>query len=308
MQTKEKFISQGRKTQKLSLLPYNVEELDPMQMAVERLRKENPTDPKYGEFSTVRDQIIKGLLEGTKTVINPKIKDLESVPDFDFQMKSKPVWNADNVYTIFVDPADSNRICGFLGINANIQKWVSLPGPWSPIPLGKITSEMYDALKQIVNTTEAIAFWNNDRLEYRRIMLSLDLGTTTFNTKKRALTSVDNIVRFRGVVHDENGNIVEECNQIIYKIMKERKSGRSTGAAFIGHPGRSKLTLPANEDVAVQLLNEGRHVIRAKAFVPGVKKRWLTCFPEGLKLDDDELLKLQQSINKLPVPRQMQIR
>lgn len=305
MQFKEKYLSQGRKSRQLDLVTEK-DMLDPMRMAVERLRREHPNDPKgkYMAGTTIKEQLLEDAIKG-KLKFLQQVETIQDIPDFDVQIKKKPGWSPDVNYTLLVDTEENNRITGFIGLNIPIEQWVNIPGNNKPVNIGKIDQRMYDLLKLCTGSTEVIAFWDKDQLHYRRLLLDLDLETTTYHPKKRALVSCDNIIRFKGVVHNEHGEIVDECSEIIYKNMKDRKTEVYRDAEFVGHPGRKKITLPTGSGVEFKLNGEGRHVVRAKAFLPGVKHRWLTCFPECVKLSTEDLEKLNARIKEMPIPQQM---
>jgi hypothetical protein len=310
MQNNVKYLAQGNKKTQLGLIgvshPVTMEKMDPVKMAVELLKKNFPQDPKgkYPKGSTVKDQIIQDIKKGL-TVLDPNYKDETTVRDFDVLINRKPTWEEFNNYVIFVDPENRNKISGIIGMSTPIIHWENIPYGLKPIPLGNIDKTTYEMIKMSVGNIEAISFWNNDRIEMYRIMLELDLETTQYDINQKALVGLDNTVRFKAYVHDHNGIIIHECNEIIIKKMRERKTQIINTCEFISHPGLRKITVSPREDVTVKLLGDGRHILRVKAMIPFIHNRWLTCYPECQRLTEEELLVLGDNISSMDIPNQM---
>lgn len=303
MPIRERYLSRGPKVQSLDLLPSKpVIVIDPLSRAVEKLRRDNPDDPKgkYNPGTTIKEQLEHKLTEGKLKFLGQE----QTIPDFDVSIKKDNTWAKQSIYTLFVDEQDNNRITGLLGMDIEIEQWINIPHGYKRIRVGRITQEMYDLITYGLNSTEVLMFWDHGSVKYYRIMLDVDLTTTTYDVKKKTLISIDNVIRFKVKLLDQDNKPIDNCKQLSVKIMKQRRTGFTNPAEFVGKPNK-KITINQDELIEVRLIGEGRHIIRAKALINDVSRRWLTCFPECTKLDEEELAELKRNIADIGVPSQM---
>lgn len=190
----------------------------------------------------------------------------------------------ENIYYAFYDTNNHNRIVGVIGMPVEIEQFNNLYEHILPINLGYIDEQSYNILKMSKENNELMAFYDVESglLFYRRIFLELT-GDTFFNHENSAICSPSNKPSFKVFCLDTNENPADDVKIISIKSM--RNSGELNSIQLNGNDvDTRKIDIENCSEVSINLIGEGRHILRLKAEIPNVNGIWLTTYPEFVKL------------------------
>jgi len=222
------------------------------------------------------------------------------LPSFDKRvvefLKEDVPYNPSYHYYIKYHKTENNRIIGLIGLPFEVEYFETI----NPNEIGfakvDIDEKEYKIIKLSILMKDFLTFYDeeNDIVYYRRLFADLEKGE--YDVRDGRIFNDDNVVVLRVFALDNNDNPSDDIQEIHVKIL--RMGGDSMPVPDIkikvlDEKGERELNKEKRKDIVkngAQLIVDLRNLkgefatLRLKAFVPNVKKWWLTHYLEFKKV------------------------
>jgi hypothetical protein len=194
-------------------------------------------------------------------------------------------YDENKVYSVYVNP-NNRHILGMVGFAVGVEE-LNDGNNFLHFTIEDLTEDEYYEISRSINSTEAMSFLGEDSrtITTRRIMVDL-MDDTLLNTKTGMIFGLNNIIKLKVCVVDENSNVVDDIKEVEIKNIKKNQNPMSINDMDLN---MHKMMVPNDSEVKCELLGDAVHTIKVKAKVPGVDYLWLTIYPQLMMHTEEEL-------------------
>jgi hypothetical protein len=192
-------------------------------------------------------------------------------------------YDSSKVYTCYVNPKN-RHITAFVGFKGGLIGMNDGNGfPFYNIT--DLTEEEYNDISLSLNSTESMAFLNenNRTVHCRRIYIDL-LENTFYDPTVKKIYGVNNIVKLNVKCVDENMQETSDVQTLSVKCITNNQPISINGQ----DPSIIKSVVNNPSDITLELLGESSCAIQIKAVLSNVDYLFLTAYPQLLKLTDND--------------------
>jgi hypothetical protein len=204
-------------------------------------------------------------------------------------------FDSKKVYTCYVNP-QNRHIVGFIGFATGLLS-MNDGNNFPFYNISDLSEQEYKDISLSLSSTESMAFLNEDdrTVHCRRVYIDL-LENTFFDPNVKMIYALDNKVKLRVRCVDENFNHPLEVETLTVKNIQNNSPISFNGQEF----NTTKITVPNPSEITCELFGEGTHTIQVKAVLSNVDYLFLTAYPQMLKLNDEDMAKLKETLAANP--------